>query len=384
MRVVVASDKFKGCLTAEQVAAALGAGISEVRPAAEVVAFPVADGGDGTVAAALSAGFAAVPVTSTGPTGAPVEAVYAVQSGDAGTADSAASRAVIELAGVVGLDLLPGQVPDPLGSTTYGLGVMLRDAIDRGATEIVLGLGGSASTDGGAGLLQALGARLLDAAGKDLPPGGAALADLASLDLAPLRATVGSVAFTVASDVDNPLLGPTGAAAIFGPQKGATPDQVLQLDAALARFADVVAAATGEDHRDRSGAGAAGGTGFGALALLGAQIRPGIELILELLDFDRVLAGADLVITGEGSLDEQSLAGKAPVGVADAAGRAGVDVIAVAGRSLLSQERLQSAGIQRAYPLSALEPDVTRSIANAADLLHQVGRTIATDWLPVP
>lgn len=371
MRVVLAPDKFKGCLTATEVVEAVASGFLAVDPDADVVRLPIADGGDGTVAAALSRGFTAVPVNASGPTGEPVSAIYARLD----------QQAVIELAGVCGLDLLPGRRPDPLEASTYGLGQVLAHAISSGATDIVLGIGGSASTDGGAGMVQALGARLLDRRGRELPPGGAALQDLAGLDLTGLRQALGSVSIVVASDVDNPLLGRRGAAAVFGPQKGASPDDVALLDRALTVWADRVAEATGTNLAEKSGAGAAGGTGFAALALLDAELRPGIELMLEWLDFDRAVRGADLVVTGEGSLDEQSLAGKAPVGVAAAAARAGVPTVAVAGRSLLTDERLRSAGIARVYPLAAVEPDVAKSIANAAALLHGMGRRIANDWL---
>ena len=371
MRVVVAPDKFKGSLTAAEVADAVASGLLAVAPDAEVVRVPIADGGDGTVAAALSRGFTAVPVEASGPTGKPVSATYARHD----------HQAVVELAGVCGLDLLPDRQPDPLGASTYGLGQVLAQAINHGATDIVLGIGGSASTDGGAGMVQALGARLLDEQGRDLPLGGGALQNLASLDLTGLGQAVGDVRIVVASDVDNPLLGPRGAAAVFGPQKGASPTDVSQLEQALTVWAKRVAEATGTDRASRAGAGAAGGTGFAAMALLNAELRPGIELLLEWLDFDRALGGADLVITGEGSLDEQSLAGKAPIGVAKAAARSGVTTVAVAGRSLLSDERLHSAGITRAYRLADIEPDVDKSMANAATLLHEMGRRIASDWL---
>lgn len=376
MRVLVAPDKFKGCLSAAEVALAVAAGVSDVAPEADVVRVPVADGGDGTVAAALAVGYRAVEVVAAGPTGAPVRARYAVQG----------ARAVVELADVVGLDRLPGRRPDPLGASTAGLGQVIGHAIDHGATEVVLGLGGSASTDGGAGLVQALGARLTDVAGEPLRPGGAALGGLHHLDLGPLRARTAGVAFVVAVDVDHPLLGPTGAAAVFGPQKGATPEQVRQLEDALAGWARTVAAATGTDLAGRPGAGAAGGTGFAALAVLGARLRPGIELVLDLVGFDALLAGADLVVTGEGSLDEQSLAGKAPVGVSRAARAASppVPVVAVAGRSTLDPERLRAAGIAAAYPLQALEPDLATSIAQAPALLRRVGATIASQWLSAP
>lgn len=371
MRVVIAPDKFKGCLTAAEVAAAVAAGVQDSRPDAKVVQVPVADGGDGTVAAALSAGFTRVDVVTVGPTGLPVHTGYAANG----------HRAVVELADVVGLSRLPEGHLNPLGASTFGLGVVVRDAIDRGATEITIGLGGSASTDGGAGLVQALGASLTDQSGRELLHGGAALAQVEHVDLRALRDRVAGVQFVVASDVDNPLLGPTGAAAVFGPQKGADAGQVKQLDSALAQWARAVAETTGADLADQPGAGAAGGTGFAALALLGAELRPGIELVLDLVGLERLLVGADLVITGEGSLDEQSLSGKAPVGVARAAARTGVPVVAVAGRNLLSAEQLHRAGISRAYPLNELEPDLTRSMAHAFDLLCQVGSRIADGWL---
>jgi glycerate 2-kinase len=372
VKVVLAPDKFKGSLTAAEVADAVGRGLLVARPGLDLVTVPVADGGDGTVAAALSAGYTAVPVDAVGPTGEPTQTRYA-RAGD---------QAVIELAAVVGLERLPGGRLDPMGASTYGLGLVIADAIARGATEIVLGLGGSASTDGGAGLVQALGARLLDDAGADLPRGGGALSDIATLDLTPLRTAVGATRFVVASDVDSPLLGPAGAAAVFGPQKGAGPAEVAELERALTRWADVVARATGRDQADTPGAGAAGGVGFAAIALLGAAVRPGVEEVLELVGFADRLAGANLVITGEGSLDQQSLAGKAPVGVARVAGAHGVPVVAVAGRRALTDDDLRRAGIAGAYPLSDLEPDTDRSMAHAAALLEVTGQRIAAEWLP--
>ena len=375
MRVLLAPDKFKGSLTAAEVAEAVATGIQQVRAGVDLVCVPVADGGDGTVAAALSSGYRRVEVLTVGPTGLPVHTGYAVHG----------QRAVVELADVVGLSRLPEGRPDPLRASTFGLGVVVRDAIDRGATEIVIGLGGSASTDGGAGMAQALGALLSDGSGHELPTGGAALAQLLHVNLQALQERVDGVRFVVACDVDNPLLGASGAAAVFGPQKGADTTQVDQLDEALTRWAQAVAEATGVDLADQPGAGAAGGTGYAALALLGAELRPGIDLVLDLVGFDQLLDGVDLVVTGEGSLDEQSLAGKAPVGVAQAAAGAGVRVVAVAGRNLLSAEQLQRVGISAAYALDQLEPNLSRSMANAADLLSQVGRTIAEEWLsPAP
>jgi glycerate 2-kinase len=348
VRAVCAPDKFKGCLPAAEVAAAVARGLRRARPTVETVLVPVADGGDGTVAAALSAGWSEVVVDAVGPTGEPVRAAYARQG----------RRAVVELAEVVGLDRLPGGRLDPLGASTYGLGLVIKHAVEAGATEIVLGLGGSASTDGGAGMVQALGARL-DAPTRLLP----------------------NVRVTVATDVDSPLLGPTGAAAVFGPQKGAAPEQVEILEHRLTTWAQLVTQATGQDWSTTAGAGAAGGTGFAALALLGASVRPGIDVVLDLVGFVDQLAGADLVITGEGSLDAQSLAGKAPVGVARAAAAYGIPVVAVAGRRRLDDAALQGAGIAAAYPLSDLEPDPAQSIARAAELLEVTGARIAEEWL---
>ena len=369
MRVVVAPDKFKGCLTAAGVAQALAAGLCSGPAQMSVTLLPVADGGDGTVAAALAAGFREVRVEVAGPTGEPVAAPYAMSG----------TSAVVELAAACGLDLLPDGF-DPLGASTFGLGQVVSDAIDRGATDVVVGIGGSASTDGGAGLLQALGARVRDEAGSEIGRGGGALESVATVELAGLAARIAGVRFRVACDVDNPLLGPRGATAVFAPQKGAGPDDRVILERGLARWAERVEQATGADHAGEPGAGAAGGAGFAALAVLGATLAPGIDLVLDLLDFAGAVRGADLVVTGEGSLDEQSLAGKAPVGVARAAAAAGVATVAVAGRSLLRPDRHAAAGFSAVYPLSELEPDVNASMANAAELLTAVGRRIAAEW----
>ena len=371
MRIVVAPDKFKGSLPAAEVARALAAGLRSGDPTLDVVELPVADGGDGTLAAALAAGFERVPALAEGPVGEPVESAFGWRAGSVG----GAGVAVVELADVVGLERMRELAP--LTASTFGLGQVITAALDRGAATIILGVGGSASTDGGAGMMQALGVRLLDAAGAGLGRGGAALADLASIDLSGLDPRLAGVAVLVASDVDNPLLGESGAAAVFGPQKGASPAQVLQLDRALARWAALTATATGRDVARSPGAGAAGGTGFAALAYLHAELKPGIELVLELVGLDAALARADLLITGEGSLDAQSLRGKAPVGVARAAGRVGVPVVAVAGQCLLTSDELADAGLLAAYSLSALEPDAAVSMREAPRLLAQIGQMIA-------
>ena len=377
MKIVVAPDKFKGSLPAAQVAAAVAAGLRSGLaragcPAAELVTIPVADGGEGTVDAAVAAGFERAPVTAAGPAGDPVRSGYARRG----------EVAVVELAGVCGLARLPGGRPAPLAASSFGAGEVLRAALELGARRILLGVGGSASTDGGAGLLQALGARVLGASGElTAPMGGGALRDVAALDLTGLHTALHGAEIILAADVANPLTGPDGAAEVYGPQKGASPAEMAVLAAGLRRWAAVVAATIGTDWSQVPGAGAAGGVGFAALALLGATRRPGIELVLDLAGFETALDGADLVITGEGSLDTQSLAGKTPVGVARAADRHGIDVVAVAGRSTLTAAELAAAGIAAVYPLSALEPDLERCRAQAASLLRRVGQMIARDRL---
>jgi glycerate 2-kinase len=389
MRIVIAPDKFKGSLPAAEVAAALAAGLrdalDQAGAQAELITIPVADGGDGTVDAAVAAGFTRVPVTATGPTGQPVSTGYARRD----------DLALVELATVCGLERLPGGRLEPLVSSSYGVGEVMRAALAAGARELVLALGGSASTDGGAGMLQALGARVLGPQGEPLGRGGGALGDVTGLDLTELVLSglvlsglvlsgldpaAGAAQVTLAVDVQNPLTGPDGAAAVFGPQKGASPEQVARLDDALRRWAGLVAGATGHDWSQAPGAGAAGGVGFAALAVLGAQQRSGIDMILDLVGFDAALDGADLVVTGEGSLDTQSLAGKAPVGVARAAAARGIPVVAVAGRSTLTSEQARAAGITAIHPLSGLEPDLARSMAGAAALLERIARDQLASW----
>ncbi|MBV9593795.1 MAG: glycerate kinase, partial [Actinobacteria bacterium] len=330
MRVVLASDKFKGSASAAEVADALAAGITAVYADVELVRLPVADGGDGTVAAAVAAGFSAVPLTVSGPTGTSVATSYARR----------ADVAVVELADACGLRRLPVAVGDPLGASSYGLGQAMAEAIDAGVRQLIVGIGGSASTDGGAGMLQALGATIRDTAGAEIGRGGAALRAVESLDLSRVRDRLAAVRLVFATDVASPLTGADGAAVVYGPQKGATRHDVDLLDRALTRWADVVGAEVGRDWSTHPGAGAAGGVGFAALAALEAELRPGIEVILELLEFADALADADLVVTGEGCLDEQTLTGKAVLGVARAAARATVPVVAVAGVNRLTSEQL--------------------------------------------
>ncbi|MFC8304065.1 glycerate kinase [Specibacter sp. NPDC057265] len=369
MRIILAPDKFKGSLSAPDVAKHLAAGLRSAQDGLEIDLMPVADGGEGTVDAVVTSGFSRVSVTVQGPTGQPVSADFAIKD----------NVAVIEMAAASGLAVLPNGELAPLAATTYGTGQLVAAAMDRGCTEIVLGVGGSATTDGGAGMLAALGATFKDSAGRHLPPGGGALATVTNIDLGKLDPRMGAVRFTLASDVDNPLLGPDGAATIFGPQKGATTAHVAHLEKSLERYFRVMANALGTaavDALDAPGAGAAGGTGYAALAVLSAKRRSGIEVILELTGLAEKIHGADLVVTGEGSLDEQSLFGKAPMGVASAARAAGVPVVAVCGRTTLSAETLGKAGFAHSYALTSLEPDTKLCMQNAGVLVTEIGALI--------
>ena len=337
MKVVVAPNAFKGTLTASRAAAAIARGVREVYPDAEVVEVPVADGGEGTVEALVSARrgeFRSVSVH--GPLGDPVSAAFGVIDGG--------RTAVIELAAASGLTLIPGWRRDPLRTSTYGFGELLEAARRSGATNVIAGIGGSATNDGGAGMAQALGFRLLDSDGRELAPGGAALARLERIDHSGVDRGWISVKVKVACDVTNPLLGPKGASAIYGPQKGADPNAVRLLDAALARFAEVVEKDLGKRVKDLPGAGAAGGTGAGLVAFLDAELVPGAPLVVDAAGLDDQLRGASLVLSGEGRVDEQTGFGKAPGEVVKRARAAGVPVVLLAGSKGSGWEAVLKAG----------------------------------------
>jgi glycerate kinase len=365
-RVLLAPDKFKGSLTAAEVAAHLAAGIRTRRPDVAIDVAPVADGGDGLLDACSVAGFELVPVEAVDALGVPVRAAYARRGGEA----------VVELAAVAGLAALRERRA-PLLATSRGVGQVIAAALDAGCAHIVLGIGGSASTDGGAGLVQALGARILDSDGALIGDGGGALREVATLDLAGLHPALAGARIEVACDVDNPLTGSLGAAAVYGPQKGADPHQLAELDAALGRWADVVAEATGADHRADPGAGAAGGVGFAAVAILGGVLRPGVQLVLRMTAFADRLAGADLVVTGEGALDEQTLHGKAPAGVAEAARAADIPVVAVAGRCDLTDVQWKEAGFDAVYTLLAEAESEQQALTRPGPLLERIGEQLA-------
>ncbi len=367
----MAPDKFKGSLTAVAAAEAIARGVRDRDPRATLRCVPVADGGEGTVEAVVGAGFDRRRAVVRGPTGNEVDAAFAIRD----------QTAVIEMAEASGLGLLHGAAPAPLTATTYGTGQLIRAALDAGARDVVLGIGGSATTDGGAGMAQALGARLLDSRDEQLGAGGAILQDLTRIDTSALDPRVADTRFTVACDVSNPLVGPHGAATVYGPQKGATPHDVEVLDAALTRYARIVRRDLGVDVAQAPGAGAAGGLGAGAIAFLRADLASGVELLRETVGFADALVGADLVITGEGSLDEQSLSGTAPVGVAGAAAAAGLPAIAVCGRVSVTPAQLAEVGLVRAWSLLDLEPDQDQARAQAGALLTRLaGQAISMQW----
>lgn len=368
MRVVLAPDKFKGSLTAQEVAVSVERGLHRAAPTWEVVTVPVADGGDGTLDALVRAGWDRVPISATGPLGRRVRAAYA-RRGDS---------AVVELAAVVGAARAPRGRAVALASGTTGVGEVIAHAVRDGASRVIVGLGGSASTDGGLGLLIGLGAHATDSAGRRVPGTGAGLAAVRHLDLGPVRRRLAGVEVVVAADVDNPLLGPTGTVAVFGPQKHLRGGPAEQAEVALQHWADLLRSLTGQDMRHTPGAGAAGGAGF-ALLSLGATLRSGVEVVLDEVGARPAIAAADLVVTGEGSLDETTLRGKAPMGVVRAARGVGVPVVAVCGRLRLGEHALRDAGFDAAWPLTSVEPLLSRCREVPGEILETLAQTIA-DW----
>ncbi|WP_158893228.1 MULTISPECIES: glycerate kinase [unclassified Pseudomonas] len=373
MKIVVAPDSFKESLSAAGVARALARGLRQALPDAEILECPLGDGGEGTLDAVLAAtGGEVREAQVTGPLGEPVTARWGWLAEQ--------RTAFVEMASASGLELVPRSRRDVLVATSRGTGELLHAALDAGAERLVLAIGGSATNDGGAGLLQALGVRLLDRQGQTLGPGRAALAMLASLDVTALHPRLAEVEVVIAADVDNPLCGPQGASQIFGPQKGASPEQVRQLDAALAHFATVTAATLGRDVREQPGAGAAGGVGFAALAFLQATFRPGIEVVAELVGLDDALIDADLAVTGEGRLDGQTLRGKTPAGVLRLAQRHGVPVVAVAGSLGEGYDALYEQGLAAAFSLVPGPLSLEEAMAQAEGLLERTARDIGRLW----
>ncbi|MBV1812192.1 MULTISPECIES: glycerate kinase [Pseudomonas syringae group] len=373
MKIVIAPDSFKDSLSAQAVADAIASGLAEVWPDAELVKCPMADGGEGTVEAVLDACEGQwMSAQVSGPLGDSVSAQWGWL---------AQSRtAIIEMAMASGLQLLTLKQRDACLTSTEGTGQLISAALDAGAQRVILAIGGSATNDGGSGMLSALGARFLDRNDQPLPRGGRALTDLARIDLSDLDPRLANVRVEIAADVDNPLCGPTGASHIFGPQKGASPDQVLALDAALAHFADHSARTLGRDLRDSPGSGAAGGMGFAAKAYLNASFRAGVEVVADLTGLEQALVGADLVITGEGRFDAQTLRGKTPLGVARVAQRQRIPVIVLAGTLGEGYEQLYRHGISAAFALTSGPMDLEHACREAPRLLQERARDVARVW----
>ncbi|HEX2348960.1 MAG TPA: glycerate kinase [Ktedonobacterales bacterium] len=378
MQIVVAPQALKGSLDAPDVGVIIAAALAEALPAAQIIVTPVADGGEGTTRALIAATSGRLLTTQvSGPLGTPTQAMWgllgAIEPPPSGGAMSA-PVAVIEMAAAAGLPLVPSDQRDPSRTTTRGVGELLLAALDAGCRQIILGLGGSATNDGGAGMAQALGARLLDAAGHDLPPGGAALAQLDRIDPTGLDPRLAQTSIRVACDVTNPLCGPLGASAVYGPQKGADAAMVARLDAALAHFAAIIQRDLGRDVATVPGVGAAGGLGAGLLAFTPAELTPGAPLVLEAIHFAQIVAGAALVIVAEGRLDEQTAYGKVTAAVAQMAQAAGARVVALAGSVALDDAALTALGIDAALPLASGPLSLEDSMTQARSLLARATR----------
>lgn len=357
MRILLAPQALKGSLTAAETAQALAEGVRTILPNAQIVQLPIADGGEGTVEAMIAAtGGTIIPATVTGPLGEPVEAFFGLLGTQGmpdtqNTTDAVKKTAVIEMAAASGLPLVPAERRDPRITTTWGTGELIRHALDLGCQRLLIGIGGSATNDGGAGMVQALGAHLLDAQGRELPRGGAALAQLARIVHDTLDPRLRDVEVQVACDVNNPLCGPNGASAIYGPQKGATPAMVQELDAALYHYATILKRALDKDVLDLPGAGAAGGLGAGLVAFLNAQLLPGSQMVLDALHFNNYIAATDMLITAEGNLDLQTLHGKSVGAVTALAHTHNVPIIVIAGGVIDDEKSLYDMGISAIIPL---------------------------------
>ena len=360
MKIVIAPDSFKGSATSREISQWIENGIHSIIPDCESVKIAVGDGGEGSLDAVLNAGFTEHSAEVSGPLGNPVSARFAMRN----------DTTFIEMAQASGLSQLPGGKTDALHATSFGTGQLIRAALDKGAKKIILAIGGTATTDAGAGALQALGAKLTNAAGYEVAPGGAALLDCVEIDISGLDSRISGVSFILASDVKNPLLGTHGAARVFSPQKGASPEEVEILENSLSHFASLV----GGEYASLPGAGAAGGFGFMAYSFLKAEARSGIHLILDLVDFDAHLVGADYIVTGEGRFDSQSVQGKAPWGILQRAEKLSIPTFLVCGDA----DNQQGSNFHEIFTLTSLEPDIDFCIQNPAPLVTQLGAQIAS------
>ncbi|MGI2194216.1 glycerate kinase [Shewanella baltica] len=397
MKIVIAPDSFKESLSALEVANAIEQGLRQVIPDCDIVKIPVADGGEGTVQSMVDAtGGSIVSLEVMGPLGHRVQAHYGIlgnlsnsdsnndsdsRSNDgSATVPNTGAIAVIEMASASGLHHVPREQRNPLMTTSYGTGELICDALNRGIKHIILGLGGSATNDGGAGMAQALDILLLDSQGKTLPSGGAALANLAQIDVSNAHPLLRECSFEVACDVDNPLCGERGASAIFGPQKGATPSMVKLLDLALAHYADVIARNGMTDHREHAGAGAAGGMGLGVMAFLNAELKPGVEIVMKTVGLADKIRGADLVITGEGRIDGQTVFGKTPMGVLKQAQLQGIPTIGIAGCLGDNADAILDHGMAAIFPiiphLSPLDDVLANAKLNLCNTARNIGAVL--------
>lgn len=368
VKIIVAPDSFKESLDAVTAATAIEAGIKSVQPSSDVVPLPIADGGEGTVAALVTAGggeYISKPVT--GPLGSTTTARWGMLPGKV---------AVIEMAAASGLPLVPSDQRNPLYTTTLGTGQLIKAALDEGCTRIILGLGGSATNDGGAGALTALGAKLLNSQDREIPSGAQGLLELAKIDISNIDPRVGTVPIEIACDVDNPLLGPRGAARVYGPQKGADPNMVQQMEAALARLARLAQKDLGRDIASFAGSGAAGGLAAGLSLVAPINLSPGIDLVLETMNFDQHLSGASMVITAEGKIDAQSAMGKAISGVAQRARERGIPVFALCGTVGQGHEAVYQQGISAVIPIVDGPMCLDQAMARTADLLAATSRRL--------
>ncbi len=369
MKFVIAPDSFKESLSAEDAAAAIAAGVHDALPEAKCVCVPMADGGEGTMRAIVAAsGGRVLTARVTDPCGNRIACRFGLSQDG--------TTAILEMAEASGLEMVPIDLRNPLTATSFGTGELIRAALDCGVTRIVMGIGGSATVDGGAGMLQALGARLHDAYGRQIAHGGGGLAALESVDLTALDPRLRMVKIEVACDVDNPLTGPHGAAAMFGPQKGATAETIPVLERGLERLAALL----GEEVSRRPGAGAAGGIGFALLACAGAELKPGVALVAEVVGLEARMRGADLVFTGEGRIDAQTAHGKTPAGVAAIAKRLGIPVVALAGSVGAGTEGLKACGIDAIFSVMQRPSSRAEAFAEAAENLRATARNVALLW----
>ncbi|NVD08608.1 glycerate kinase [Vibrio sp. JPW-9-11-11] len=370
MKIIIAPDSYKESLTAMEVATAIENGFKQVLPSASYIKLPMADGGEGTVQSLVDAtGGRIINTAVTGPLGLPVDGFYGLL-GDGSTA-------VIEMAAASGLHLVSPSQRNPLLTTTYGTGELVKAALDAGAKHIIVGIGGSATNDGGMGMAQALGARFVDSQGVELGFGGGALANLATIDLSGLDPRLQHIELEVACDVDNPLCGSDGASQVFGPQKGASAEMVAQLDANLAHYAQVIYQTNGKQVIDQPGAGAAGGLGAALMGLFAATLRPGIQIVMDAVNFSQVVKGADLVITGEGRIDSQTIHGKTPIGVARMAKQYQVPVIGIAGSLAKGCSVVHQHGLDAVYSVVLGATDLPTALQEAAFNVEMTARNIA-------